>query len=63
MGNNTSRCKDSANERNIKIKTQFLILFSRVPPISWAISWARCAAPPIYRTDNLDTITSRMNID
>ena len=21
MGNNTSRCKDSANERNIKIKT------------------------------------------
>ena len=26
-------CKDSANERNIKIKTQFLILHSRVPPI------------------------------
>ena len=26
-------CKDSANERNIKIKTQFLILDSRVPPI------------------------------
>ena len=25
--------KDSANERNIKIKTQFLILHSRVPPI------------------------------